>query len=1060
MRKLTLVTILGIILSFSFSFMQVYGQQETLRRALYAEPGISPDGEEIAFVSGGDIWTVPATGGEARLLVAHPAYESRPLYAPDGKSLAFVSTRTGNGDIYLLSLVDGTLKRMTYDDGYEELSGWSADGRFLYFHSASGDIAGMNDIWRVAVEGGQPMPLTADRYATEYHGTSSPDGRQFVFVGRGMAAAQWWRRGSSHLDQTELWIMNLRQPKTPSAYRQLSKAGARQVWPMWDAMGDGIYFVSDSNGNQNLWYTDLKGQSAMLTAFEDGRVLWPSIANKTGIIVFERDFQLWQYDIAKKEAKPIQVTLKGAGNKQEVNFEQLQNNFQGLKVSPDGKKVAFVARGELFAAAAKDGGDAMRITKSLGIAANPVWSKDSRKVFFTRFGPEGSQLLQHDFATQQTEEISIDKGDLSSLVLSPDGLYLAFLRDMKALVVLDLAKKSEKVLYKGHMGRMSFSGDETIAWSPDNKWLAFAHFDVHALRNISVVAAAGGEHQPISYLSNTFGSGPEWSADGRYIYFGTAQRTEDARIARVDLHAKNKHFKEDDFYKLFEDNQPTDNKTTAAKPKDSTQVAINFTNIKSRLTFMPFDVSVGAYTLSPDGKRMAFTTNQLGQQTLFMYTLDESANNPKPRLLHTSSERTNNLQFSADNKQLFFTQGGKIHSIGVEGGDNAAKPLAVTAELEIDFEQEKLLLVHQAWEVLHRGFYDPDFHGTDWNAMLKAYSGLAQRIQTPDELRRLLNLMVGEMNASHMGVSAPGAQKVVTGRLGLGFDVEEYRENGRFKVDEVLLDGPAAVTGEIAVGDYLLSIDGQHLDSLSNIEQLMENRIAKKVVLGVQKKQGEEKVGVAPINLAAEKQLRYRQWVEQQRAYVERESKGRLGYVHMLNMSAEALEQLYLDLDAQTLTKEGVVIDIRNNNGGFVNAYALDVFTRRPYLTMTGRDMPSAPARIQLGQRALQKPTVLIINQHALSDAEDFTEGYKALQLGKVIGEPTAGWIIFTSAAQLLDGSNIRLPFSKITDNKGENMELNPRKPDVFSHRPMGESYGQQAVQLDVAIKELLNEIK
>jgi C-terminal processing protease CtpA/Prc len=203
----------------------------------------------------------------------------------------------------------------------------------------------------------------------------------------------------------------------------------------------------------------------------------------------------------------------------------------------------------------------------------------------------------------------------------------------------------------------------------------------------------------------------------------------------------------------------------------------------------------------------------------------------------------------------------------------------------------------------------------------------------------------------------------------------------------------------------------------------------------------------------------YRQWVEENRAYVAKVSNGRLGYVHIRDMSEQALTQLYLDLDSQNRARDGVVIDIRNNNGGFVNAYALDVLSRRPYLTMTNRGGPAGPARTVLGQRSLELPTVLVVNQHSLSDAEDFTEGYRTLKLGKVVGEPTAGWIIYTGSMDLVDGTVMRMPGTLITGADGKNMENNPRPVDVPVTRPIGESYTGKDSQLDAAVKELLGQL-
>jgi tricorn protease len=219
-------------------------------------------------------------------------------------------------------------------------------------------------------------------------------------------------------------------------------------------------------------------------------------------------------------------------------------------------------------------------------------------------------------------------------------------------------------------------------------------------------------------------------------------------------------------------------------------------------------------------------------------------------------------------------------------------------------------------------------------------------------------------------------------------------------------------------------------------------------------------VAVMPISTGAEKNLLYRAWVDERRAYVARVSDNTLGYVHMIDMGQGSLDQLHVDLDAENHGKQGVVIDIRNNNGGFVNAYALDVFSRRSYMSMERRGSVEVPARLQLGQRAFEKPTVLVTNQHSLSDAEDFTEGYRALGLGPVVGEPTSGWIIYTTNVTLFEGTTLRMPFIRIRDAEGKDMELIPRPVDVRVDRPVGEGYGPTDVQLDAAVRALQERIR
>jgi len=365
----------------------------------FAEPALSPDRSEIAFVSGGDIWTVAAAGGEARLLVSHPANESRPLYAPDGRKLAFISNRTGGGDIYVLSFDNGDLKRLTFEDTNDQLDAWSRDGRRIYFSSASRDIAGMNDLFRVSIEGGTPMQISADRYATEFFSAPSPDGKALALTARGNASGQWWRKGHSHLDECEIWLM---RDISANNYEQLTESGGKNMWPMWSADASTIFFVSDRNGAQNIWSTSVKGSSSndgkdspqnrrgrggsaearQITRFKDGRVLWPNISFDGRAIVFERNFAIWKLDTATGQTSEVPITRRGASAGPSVEHLRLTDQIQELALSPDGKKIAFVLRGEVFAASAKDGGEAARVTNSPWNESQIAWAPDSRRLVY------------------------------------------------------------------------------------------------------------------------------------------------------------------------------------------------------------------------------------------------------------------------------------------------------------------------------------------------------------------------------------------------------------------------------------------------------------------------------------------------------------------------------------------------------------------------------------------------------------------------------------------------------------------------------------------------------
>lgn len=1033
----------------------------------YAEPGISPDGKEIAFASGGDIWTVPAAGGEARLLIADPATDRRPMYSPDGRSIAFISTRTGGGDIYVLTLATGDVRRLTWDDGLEQLDGWSHDSRWIYFSSTGRDIASMNDEFRVEAAGGTPMAVSADRYVNEFGAAASPDGRRLAIVARGNSSAQWWRKGSSHLDQSELWLMNL---DGDPGYVEISPRGSRQSWPMWSGDGRSIFYVSDRGGAENIWTrpASASGNDQKVTKFSDGRVLWPTATTDGRTIAFERDFGIWTLDTASGSAHAVPITRRGATSSPAPERLRQTSTFTDLALSPDGRKIAFIARGDVFAASAREASDATRVTDTATIESQPVWAPDSRRLAYVAASPTGQQIRLHDFGSNtdmaQTTGNAIDL----SPVFSPDGKQLAFLRGRSSLHVIDLAAKSDRELATGVFADSVDS--PTPVWSPDGKWIAVFAIGAKRFTNVELVPLAGGVMRPATFLANAGANSLAWSSDGTFILFSTGQRTEPGELARVDLIPRAPKFREDLFRDLFSEPKRTPNPNSGTPnpgtPEPRTSEPRNpgtpepvLSGIRDRISLLPIGLDIRSVTLSPDGKTAAVVATTAGQSNIYTYSLDDLAvDRPVARQITTTVGGKSNVQFTPDGKELMYLDGGRVQIANLERRD--ARGLAVTAELTVDFARDRQVVFDQAWTLLRDNFFDASFNGVNWEASHERYGRYASATATPDELRRVISLMIGDLNASHMGISGTGAPAVI-GRLGLEFDRRSFESSGKLVVTDVTPLGPAALAGGITTGDAIVSIDGRAVDARTNLDERLANTIDRRVVLGVAPKTGgaARDVVVRPTSQAAMKALLYRDWVETNREYVLKASGGRLGYVHMINMSQAALDQLIIDLDVDNHRLDGVVIDIRNNSGGFVNAYALDIFTRQPYLRMSTRGVPEAPARGVLGQRALESPTVLVTNQHSLSDAEDFTEGYRALKLGSVVGEPTAGWIIYTWDQRLVDGSTLRLPRQRVKASDGGEMERVPRKVDVEVLRPLGESLTGKDSQLDEAIRVLIRRI-
>ena len=1047
--------------------------QSPARLLSFAEPGISPDGREIAFASGGDIWSVPASGGEARLLVAHDANESRPLFSPDGKSLAFDSTRTGGGDIYVLSLATGALRRLTADDGMEQLEAWSRDGRWIYFSSTSRDISGMNDIFRVSVDGGTPMAVSADRYVNEFGAAPSPDGARLVFVARGNGSAQWWRRAGSHLDQSEIWML-AGAAGSAGVYTQLTQRDSRSLWPMWSGDGRSLFYISDRGGAENVWTRPASagGADRALTRFTDGRVLWPSITTDGKTIAFERNFGIWIADTGNGQAHEVKITRRGAPTTPVPERVRQTNQFQDLAVSPDGKKVAFIARGDVFAASASEGGDAMRITNTAAIESQPVWSADSRKLAYVSARDNAQHIYLYDVAAGAETALTGGTAVDSSPVFSPDGKSLLYLRDRRDLRVIDLETKADRSIATGAFG--DAIDTPLPRWSPDGRWIALFTVGDKQFTNVSLAPVAADATprvmQPVSFLANVNANTIAWGRDGSYLLFATSQRTEAGQLARVDLTPRTPRFREDQFRDLF--TQPA--RTTPAPaapapgaaapgaPAPGTSAPIAplapvFADIRQRLSLLPTGLDVRSVAVSPDGKLAVLIAASAGQTNLYSWPLDElSREAGVARQLTSTASGKSDAQFSPDGKDVFFLDAGRISAVSVDRRD--VRVVNVTAEYMLDFEREKTEVFRQAWTLLRDNFFDAKFNGVNWEAEREQFAPRVAGASTAEEMRRIMRLMIGDLNASHLGLTGPGGAGASVGQLGVSFDRAEYEANGRIKIATIVPLGPAAIARDIKVGDVLLAVDGHATGAGVNLDELLANTVDRRITLMVASQPGgpTRAVVLKPVNQSTAKGLLYRQWVESNRAYVLKHSGGRLGYVHMIDMGQASLDQLFVDLDAENHARDGVIIDIRNNNGGFVNAYALDTFARQPYLKMSLRGLPTAPARTVLGQRALEKPTALVVNQHSLSDAEDFTEGYRTLKLGPIIGEPTAGWIIYTWNTRLVDGSTLRLPRMRITAVDGTDMERHPRPVDIAVTRPIGETLTDKDSQLDAAIRALL----
>jgi len=1093
-------------------------------RPYFRTPSISPDGAQVAFVYAGDIWLVSVEGGDAERLTANPAGHSSPRWSPDGARIAFSSNRTGQSDIYVLPLAGGDLRRVTYHDIASVVEDWSPDGAQIFF--SSGREQQGSAIFRVAADGGTPIPWVSQPYETLNSLAVSPDGQTLAFNN---SRDRWWRRGPNPYGGADIWIVG--NTAGASDFRKISDYAGMNRWPLWAPDGQGLYFVSDRDGMENLWFQPLEGRAAhQLTGFGEGRMLWPAISRDGRTIVFERDFGIWRMDVGSRAIAPLTIRVRPDAKFTPVRVVTYNRELTELELSPDGKKLAFVARGEIFADFAdketdkeQRQGPSFRVTNTPFRESDVVWSPDSRKLTYTSDRHGDEELFLYDFATQAetrlTDSAQRAPGRTANPRYSPDGKWIAYALGDDQIRLLDAETHADR-----SFATANFTYGASLAWSPDSRWIVFIAQDQRFFSNLYVQQLDEAEPRQITFLSNLQAHGPLWAPNGRFIIFTTSQYRAESQIARVDLRPQSPQFREAEFEKLFDTkgtgdraqgtgksterkpdaaeppNQPEDS-SKSSEPSELSQehtkpdqvaeqaqpptpsVEIVFEGIERRLRFLtPTQMDAGAQCIGRDSRDLIFSASVAGKSNLWTMPLDEPRQDQPPRQLTSGPNGKGAAQFAPDGKSFYYLDSGQIMIRKFPNGDQTQLP--VSADVTIDFNQEKRQIFDECWRMLRDRFYDPTFRGLDWSAAREQFAPLAAGAQTPSELYQIINLMVGELRASHLGASG-GYWPIQNGYIGLLFDPVEQAATGRLKIAAIIPDSPAALAGDgapIQVGDELLAVDGVELSSAIDLDTLLQRTIGRRVRLRITSTGANEtstggshqtlppvpspdspanvrEVAIRPISADQYDALRYRDWVYTNEAYVHRVSNGRLGYVHIREMSYRAYQQFLADLDTETHGKQGIVLDVRFNGGGHTATFILDVLARQSVLLSAFRDRPSTDAGHLAGNRVLNKPTVLVINERCFSNTEMFTEGYRRLRLGKVVGRPTGGAVIWTFGMRLLDGMHLSVPRFKVATPEGEDLEGTGRAVDLDVPLPIGATARGSDPQLDAAVNSLLEQL-
>lgn len=991
-------------------------------------PTLSPDGKRITFSYGGDIWLVPDSGGQA-IRLTKKGYNYRPRWSPNGEYIAFNSDRNGNSDIYILSINDGFLEQLTFYTGDDVLQGWDPRTGDILFTSVREQTHLGPLPYRIKLSGGNPEPVLEFVVS----GISISNEGLIAFT-RGHYS--WWRKGYRGPFSGDIWISD-----GYSIYLIFGEhTDYNDGYPMWADTGT-LYLLSDRDGTSNIFrYSIITGDLQQLTYFEDDGVRFPSINFMGDKIAFEREFGIYILDTQTLEITTVKVDVL----EEKLDDVWLTECSGITEFDVSNGAIAFVLRGDLYIADTS-GGKARRVTESQGRVRNINFVEDGEALFFAsdKDGDYDIYILQSSDPDEERLYLSLDLKEENVIsspfdeyapTVSPDGEKLAFIMKRGKLMVYNLKTKKERLLAE----QWSIS---EYNWSPDSRWIAYRSREY--INDIYIVNVKTGESFNISKHPRP-DILPSWSDDGRIIAFSSDRKDDDYDIWWSYLRKEDDEKTEEDWKreKLIEE-------------KDSIpDVKIDFEDIDKRAkegTDLPGDAMI--FAIAPESDRFIFRSDHTGKEDL--YIIDKENENLKP--LTTGGK--NPAQVVLDEDKIYYLSKGKIWMTDMDGREQ--KSIGFNIKERIDIEHEREQIFHEVWRTLKNDFYDENFHGVDWDSMYNKYREMALSVNHPYEFRSAIRLMLGEINSSHLSIyKKENSQLPSTGILGVIWDYE-YKGEG-LRIKRVIKDSPAyRRDSRLYEGDIILSIDGIDIGK-NNISEIMEGKTDELVRLRVLNEIGKERiVNIRPVEMNEVNGCLYEEWVDFRREIVDELSDGRFGYIHIPHMGWKSVDNFQQELYKQGLGKDGMVIDVRYNSGGWIADHLLVMLDTRVHAYTVRRDgEPGYPISERLPYYVWTKPSIVLINERTFSNGEIFAHAYKTLGLGKLVGNTTNGSVISTHTRTLRDGTKFTVPGRGWYTAYDEiNLEGGGAVPDYIVYNPPEEDTGDSDNQLKKAVELLLETI-
>ena len=1044
-------------------------------------PAISPDGSTIAFAYKGDLYCVPANGGEARQLTTNAAYDSQPIWSPDGKKIAFTSNREGSLDVYVISTKGGAPTRLTTNSGKETPIAFKDNDHVLFsaniMPTAQSNLFAFSQVYEVSTEGGRPKLYSV---LPMENISINKNGQVLYHDKKGYEDA--WRKHHTSPITRDIWMLD------NGKYQKLTTFKGEDRNPVWAADNQSFYYLSEQDGSFNIYRRNIaSGKDTQITQQKKNPIRFLTSSND-GLLCYGFDGEIYT---VKEGAQPQKVSISITTDNDEPSLIRKVQSWGATEIalSPDAKEVAFVMHGDVYVTSTEYK-TTKRITDTPQQERNLSFAPDGRSLVYASERNGVWQIFQAKIKNEkeknftystEVEEEQLTKTNVTSQypAYSPDGKEVAFYEDRATLRIINLKSKEVRTVLDGKYNYSYSDGDIWFEWSPDSKWLMCSYIGNGGWNNtdIAVVKADGKEVHNITDSGYSDSNG-KWVLGGKAILFesdragyrshGSWGAEEDAYLMFLDLEAYDRFRMSKEELELAEANKDEKEKKADEKEEKKKEnkkkkeektgkievdkvkpLELDFENCRDRVVRLTVNSSnMGDAIIDSKGEKVYYQAAFEGGYDLWCHDLKEGSTT-----LMMKGIGGGGFVADKDIKNLFLCNGSSIKKIDL--GSKATTNIDFEAPFNYKPAEERQYLFDHVWRQVADKFYDPKMQGVDWEYYRKVYEKFLPYINNNFDFAEMLSEMLGELNASHTGCRyyASGAS-LSTAALGAFFD-PNYEGDG-LKIQEVIKRGPFAVKkNEVTAGCIIEKIDGEAIKAGKDYNALLDGKSGKNVRLTIKNTKGKTfDLTIKAISQGYQQELLYKRWVDRNRAIVDSVSKGRIAYVHVKAMDSESFRTVYSELlSDKNRNKDAVIVDERHNGGGWLHDDLCTLLSGKQYQEFVphGKVVGKDPFN------KWTKPSCVLICEDDYSNGHGFPWAYKELGIGKLIGTPVAGTMTAVWWETLMDRSLVfGIPQVGCRDMRGTFGENTTLYPDIEVYNSPEDYINGHDTQLIRAVEEMM----